>query len=46
MEHSEVWRQKEKNATHGDNLCVIQFGGPKEGVINPHKLEGSLERTV
>lgn len=37
---------KEKNATHEDSLCVFHFGGAKEGVINPHKLEGSLERTV
>lgn len=38
--------RKEKKATHGDSLHVCQFGGAQEGVINPHKLEGSLERTV
>lgn len=37
---------KEKNATYGDNLCAIQSGGAQEGVINPHKLEGSLVWTV
>lgn len=39
---------KEKNATHGDSVyvCMIQLVGAEEGVINPHKLEGSLERTA
>lgn len=44
MEHSEVRIHIEKNATLGDNL--FQFGGVWEGVINFHKLEGNLERTV
>lgn len=37
---------KKKNVTHSNSVHVIQLLGAEEGVINPHKLEGSLERTA
>lgn len=39
-------KDTKKREPHIEIVCVFQFGGALEGVINSHKLEGSLERTV